>query len=69
MPDKKLGRQTLCFPSRPKLLNWATVTGPREGEGPYGDYYDMVNPDPLLGQETWEKAEQRLMQYLSLIHI
>ena len=63
MSEKRLGSQTILFPSRPAVLNWATVTGPREGEGPYGDYYDMVSPDPLLGQESWEKAEQRLMQY------
>lgn len=63
MSEKKLGSQTICFPSKPVVLNWAAVTGPREGEGPYGDYFDMVSPDPLLGQESWEKAEQRLMQY------
>jgi stage V sporulation protein AD len=63
MALKKLGAQTLFFPNRPLLLNWAAVTGPREGAGPLGASFDMVSDDSLLGQESWEKAEQRLMQY------
>ncbi len=63
MALKKMGAQTISFPNRPVILNWAAITGPREGEGPLGSYFDMVSEDPLLGQDSWEKAEQRLMQY------
>lgn len=63
MASNKVGSQTLVFSSRPRLQNWATVTGPREGQGPLGSAFDMVNEDPLLAQISWEKAEQKLMQY------
>lgn len=63
MADRKIGSQTLVFNSQPILQNWATVTGPREGKGPIGADFDMVVDDPLLSQSTWEKAEQKLMQY------
>jgi len=63
MGRNKIGAQTLIFNSQPRLQNWATVTGPREGKGPLGAEFDMVSDDPFFAQKTWEKAEQRLMQY------
>jgi stage V sporulation protein AD len=34
-----------------------------EGEGPLKNKYDMIMPDSLFGQVSWEKAEQKMMQY------
>lgn len=57
----KLGKQTFSFPSKPVLTGWATVAGPREGQGPVGSYFDKVYPDLKLGQTSFEKAELTLM--------
>jgi stage V sporulation protein AD len=34
-----------------------------EGEGPLKSEYDMIMKDSLFDQDSWEKAEQKMMQY------
>lgn len=63
MAQKKLGKQTFQFSSVPVITSWASVVGPMEGQGPLGEKYDMVIEDSLAGEKSWEKAEQKLMQY------
>ncbi|MGI6588519.1 MAG: stage V sporulation protein AD [Peptococcia bacterium] len=63
MAQKKIGKQTFQFSSVPVITSWASVVGPKEGEGPFGDKYDLVLTDSLAGEKTWEKAEQKMMQY------
>lgn len=63
MADKKIGKQTLQFSSAPVITSWASVVGPMEGKGSLGDKFDMVLTDTLAGEKSWEKAEQRMMQY------
>ena len=36
----KTGKQTLVFENRPKILNTASVVGPKESEGPLSIYFD-----------------------------
>ena len=59
---KRKGDRTLVFPRRPAILSTASIVGPREGDGPLGDMFDVVKPDSLLGEKTWEKAEIRMLQ-------
>ena len=40
----------------------ASTVGPKEGKGPLGWCFDRVLQDDLLGQESWELAESRMMQ-------
>ncbi|MDD4665850.1 MAG: stage V sporulation protein AD [Clostridia bacterium] len=63
MAQKKIGKQTFQFSSVPVVTSWASVVGPKEGQGPLGDKYDLVLTDSLAGEKTWEKAEQKMMQY------
>ena len=63
MAQKKIGKQTFQFSSVPVITSWASVVGPKEGEGPFGEQYDLVLTDSLAGEKTWEKAEQKMMQY------
>lgn len=63
MAQKKMGKQTLQFSSAPVITSAAAVVGPKEGQGPLGDKYDMVCDDTYLGEKTWENAEQKMMQY------
>ncbi len=57
---KRLGAQTVEFTNRPSILGAAAVVGPKEAEGPLGGDFENVETDPLLGQESWEKAESML---------
>lgn len=59
---KRLGQQTVAFSRPPVLLSTASVVGPEEGRGPLGQYFDVVKQDRLLGQKSWELAEEMLCE-------
>ncbi|NLB53434.1 MAG: stage V sporulation protein AD [Syntrophomonadaceae bacterium] len=54
--------QTIVFDNPPCLTSWASIVGPKEGEGPWGNSFDVRLNDNLLGEKTWEKAESKLLQ-------
>lgn len=61
---KKLGQQTLNFADPPVIKSWASIVGPKEGEGPLAGYFDMVLADNLAeGDKSWESTEQKMMQH------
>lgn len=51
------GNGTVIFEKKPVVLSYSAVVGKKEGEGPYGAFFDEVENDAYFGQETWEKAE------------
>jgi stage V sporulation protein AD len=59
---KKLGKQTIAFESPPIISGAASIVGPKEGQGPLGKYFDVVMPDSLNGEQTWEKAERKMLK-------
>lgn len=59
---KKNGMQTVWFQNPPVVLAGASIAGSREGEGPLGKTFDQVVQDAYCGENTWEKAEQRMLQ-------
>ncbi len=56
------GEQSIEFREVPYVLSGASVVGPKEGEGPLGEQFDLVTPDAELGEETWEEAESTLQK-------
>jgi len=54
---KNLGKGTVAFEKKPSILSFSAVVGKKEGDGPYGKYFDQIEEDAYFGQETWEKAE------------
>ncbi|RJQ05477.1 MAG: stage V sporulation protein AD [Bacillota bacterium] len=50
------------FASPPSILATVSVVGPREGQGPMSGWFDVVKPDRLLGQKSWEKAECKMVE-------
>lgn len=57
-----IGIQSLAFHRAVYIKGNASVTGPKEGEGPLGDWFDQVEEDALFGQETWEQAESEMQK-------
>lgn len=51
---------TIMLRNRPAWCMGAAIAGKKEGEGPLGGCFDQVIEDDLLGEESWEKAEQHL---------
>ena len=39
-----------------------TIAGPKEGEGPLKDKFDMTIDDDLWGEDSWEKSELKLQK-------
>lgn len=63
MPEsKKRGAQTVVFNNPPVLTAWATIVGPQEGDGPWGQDFDWIMEDYLFGEPTWEKAESKMLR-------
>ena len=56
------GAQTWVFPSRPVILATATVGGPFEAAGPLARDFDILHDDLWLGQDSFEKAEKKLLE-------
>lgn len=62
MADKKLGLQTIKFQTPPCIISTAAIVGPKEGEGPLRNYFDVCLEDDLFGEDSWEKAESKMMK-------
>ncbi|MBM7581359.1 stage V sporulation protein AD [Caldicoprobacter guelmensis] len=60
MAKHRLGGQTIELENPPCILSRATIVGKKEGEGPLGEYFDVVLEDNMWGEKTWEKAERRM---------
>lgn len=58
---KRVGKQTVKLVNCPKIIATYSIVGPKEGEGPLGDYFDEVLSDDTCGKETYEKAESEMM--------
>lgn len=56
----KVGKYSLEFENA-FLTETTTVTGALEKQGPLGGYFDKSYQDLYCGEDSWEKAEMRLM--------
>jgi stage V sporulation protein AD len=61
-PSRKVGKQTWKFSSDVRILSSATTGGPMEAQGPLANDFDFLFNDLYCGQDTWEKAERKLLQ-------
>ncbi len=55
------GKQTIVYTTKPVILGYGTVGGPKEGQGPVGPYLDKVYPDLAMGEKSFELAERQMM--------
>ncbi len=62
MAIKKLGNQTVQFQNPPIIIATSSTVGPKEGEGPLRDYFDVILKDDLYGEKSWELAESKMLR-------
>lgn len=62
MAEKRIGQRSWAFERGVAVLGAAAVAGPKEGKGQLKDMLDQVYPDLYCGQDTWEKAERKMME-------
>ncbi|MDQ2086833.1 stage V sporulation protein AD [Herbivorax sp. ANBcel31] len=56
------GHQTWIFDSKPVIAGSSAVGGPFESKCALADDFDIFNEDLWLGQDSYEKAEKKLME-------
>ncbi len=56
------GHQSWVFPSKPVILSTGTVVGPFEGKGPLAEDFDLIHGDLWVGQDSYEKAEKKMLE-------
>ncbi|RCX21061.1 stage V sporulation protein AD [Anaerobacterium chartisolvens] len=56
------GHQTWLFESRPVIIGSAAVGGSFEAQGALSGDFDMLYDDIWMGQDSFEKAEKKLME-------
>jgi len=59
---KILDRGVFKTENSPAIISCASVAGTKEGEGPLGEYFDVVTEDNHFGEKTWEKAESKFQR-------
>lgn len=59
---KRSGARSVVLDSPPALIASASTVGAKEGEGPLGKYFGSVSEDSYFGEQTWEKAESRMIE-------
>ena len=56
------GIQSIEFEKPPYIVNYASIVGKKEGDGPLGSFFDVIEKDPMLGMSNWEEAESELQR-------
>lgn len=59
---KTIGKRTLIFPSRPSVNGFYSVVGEKEAQGPLKDWFDLTIGEGHFGEDSWEKAESKLIE-------
>ncbi|NLV16875.1 MAG: stage V sporulation protein AD [Syntrophomonadaceae bacterium] len=56
------GHQSWVFSNRPHIISTGTVVGPFEANGPLALDFDLLHEDMWLEQDSFEKAERRILE-------
>lgn len=60
--NKRKGKQSVMFSSRPTIIGTAAVGGPMEGEGFQGKHLDLILKDNINGFDSWEQCESYMLE-------
>ena len=58
----RTGQQTFLYDRPPVIAAHASIVGPKEGQGPLADWFDVILEDDLLSQKSWELAEMEMVR-------
>jgi len=60
--SKRMGKRTALLTEMPGVISWASVAGQKEHAGPYGGQFDIIIPDELNGEQSFEAAERSILE-------
>lgn len=55
--------QTIFFDKKPRIISTGTIAGPKECAGVVGKHVDKCLTDDTFGENTYEKAECKMLSY------
>ena len=61
------GKASLAFERPPVILSSGSVAGSKEGQGPLGPFFDRVETDDRMGEDSWELAESAMQRQAARI--
>lgn len=59
---KRIGKGTIIFENQPIIISSGAVVGKKEGNGPYGEFFDYILEDSRFGEKTFEQAESKMQK-------
>jgi len=59
---KRIGKRTIIFENKPRIISYGSVVGKKEHEGPLSNEFDAYTTDSFFGEKSFEKAESRLQK-------
>ncbi len=59
---KHVGKQSIIFENKIYIVATSSIVGNKEGDGPISKYFDVILKDMSLGENSWEKAESKLVE-------
>ena len=59
---KKIGNQTFVLDNPISILETSSIVRKKEAEGPLAQYFDVCLEDEFYGEESWEKAESKMIK-------
>ncbi len=60
--DRRVGKRTFAFPTRPEIVGAAAIAGVKEGKGPQAEWFDLILQDDYYGEKTFEKSESKMLR-------
>ena len=55
-------RRTIVFKNKPVIIGSYCIVGPKEGKGNFASYFDYIMKDDSFGEDSYEKAEQKMIE-------
>ena len=59
-----MGKETVFFKNKPKIIATYSIGGPKEANGPMADFIDKKLYDDKFDEKTFEKAECKMLSYV-----
>ncbi len=59
---KKICKQSVIINSNVSIHSGGTIVGKLEHEGPLGQFFDQFDTDYYFGENSWERAETKLLR-------
>ena len=58
----RISKNTFAMSNPPTIKAFSSTVSSKEGEGPIGSCFDVIENDTHFGQESWEQAESELQK-------